>query len=32
MPVHNKLVRDLIPNIIEESGKKYFTRTLDHDE
>ena len=32
MPVHNKLVRDLIPNIIEKTGKKFSTRILDYDE
>ncbi|OCA86164.1 nucleoside triphosphate pyrophosphohydrolase [Bacillus sp. FJAT-27986] len=32
MPIHNKLVRDLIPNIIEETGKKFSTRILDNDE
>ena len=28
MPVYNKLVRDLIPQIIGKSGKKFTTRTL----
>ncbi|CUA79427.1 nucleoside triphosphate pyrophosphohydrolase [Anoxybacillus suryakundensis] len=28
MPVYNKLVRDLIPNIIEEAGKTFTMRTL----
>ncbi|WP_226036717.1 nucleoside triphosphate pyrophosphohydrolase [Aquibacillus saliphilus] len=32
MPIHNKLVRDLIPQIIEKSGKQYSTRTLDDNE
>ena len=32
MPVHNKLVRDLIPNIIEKTGKKFSTRILDEEE
>ncbi|WP_019240893.1 MULTISPECIES: nucleoside triphosphate pyrophosphohydrolase [Bacillus] len=32
MPVHNKLVRDLIPNIIEKTGKKFTTRILDEEE
>ena len=29
MPVYNKLVRDLIPQVIEKSGGKFTTRTLD---
>ncbi|GIP30260.1 phosphoribosyl-ATP pyrophosphohydrolase [Paenibacillus sp. J23TS9] len=29
MPVYNKLVRDLIPDIIAAQGKQYMTRTLD---
>ena len=29
MPVYNKLVRDLIPQVIEKSGGKFSTRTLD---
>lgn len=29
MPIYNKLVRDLIPQIIESSGKKYNTKILD---
>jgi len=29
---HNKLVRDLIPQIIENSGKTCVTRTLSHEE
>ncbi|PLT29814.1 nucleoside triphosphate pyrophosphohydrolase [Peribacillus deserti] len=32
MPIYNKLVRDLIPNIIEESGKKPNTRILSDEE
>ncbi len=28
MPVYNKLVRDLIPQIIEKSGSKFTTRIL----
>ena len=32
MPVHNKLVRDLIPNVIESTGKKFSTRILDEQE
>ncbi|MFJ7829478.1 phosphoribosyl-ATP pyrophosphohydrolase [Peribacillus sp. NPDC097284] len=32
MPVHNKLVRDLIPQIIEATGKKYTTRVLNDKE
>ena len=32
MPVHNKLVRDLIPNIIEKTGKEFTTRILDEEE
>ncbi|MFA9556732.1 phosphoribosyl-ATP pyrophosphohydrolase [Evansella sp. AB-rgal1] len=32
MPTYNKLVRDNIPNIIEKTGKKYQTRTLDEKE
>ncbi|WP_223701697.1 nucleoside triphosphate pyrophosphohydrolase [Sutcliffiella deserti] len=32
MPTYNKLVRDKIPQIIEESGKKYTSEILnDHD-
>ena len=30
--VHNKLVRDLIPRIIEESGKKALYKTLSQEE
>ncbi|PZX04581.1 putative house-cleaning noncanonical NTP pyrophosphatase (MazG superfamily) [Psychrobacillus insolitus] len=29
MPVYNKLVRDLIPQVIEKSGGKFSTRTLE---
>lgn len=32
MPVYNKLVRDLIPQIIEKTGKKFSTRILDEEE
>lgn len=32
VPVYNKLVRDLIPNVIEKTGKKFSTRILDNDE
>ncbi|MGE7661312.1 nucleoside triphosphate pyrophosphohydrolase [Peribacillus sp. NPDC097197] len=32
MPVHNKLVRDRIPQIIEATGKKYTTRVLNDNE
>lgn len=32
MPVYNKLVRDLIPKIIEEAGKTFTTRTLSDEE
>jgi len=32
MPVYNKLVRDLIPQVIEKSGSKFTTRTLDPSE
>lgn len=32
MPVYNKLVRDLIPEIIKQSGKKYTTTVLDNEE
>ena len=32
MSVHNKLVRDLIPNIIEGTGKAFTTRILDEEE
>jgi predicted house-cleaning noncanonical NTP pyrophosphatase (MazG superfamily) len=32
MPAKNKLVRDLIPQIISNKGQKAVTRVLDHDE
>jgi Uncharacterized conserved protein len=32
MPVYNKLVRDLIPQIIKSTGKGCRTRILDEDE
>ena len=32
MPIHNKLVRDRIPEVIEKAGKKFTTRILDNDE
>ncbi|KOR87820.1 nucleoside triphosphate pyrophosphohydrolase [Paenibacillus solani] len=32
MPVHNKLVRDLIPQVIESTGKEFRTRILDEEE
>ncbi|WP_435923434.1 nucleoside triphosphate pyrophosphohydrolase [Paenibacillus sp. DYY-L-2] len=32
MPVYNKLVRDLIPQVIQDSGKECNTRILDEDE
>ena len=32
MPVHHKLVRDRIPQIIEATGKKYTTRVLNDKE
>lgn len=32
MVIHNKLVRDKIPEIIEKSGKKAITRTLTQEE
>jgi len=32
MPIHNKLVRDRIPEIIAQSGKKYSIRILDEKE
>lgn len=31
MPVHNKLVRDKIPEIIEKAGKTFETKILDND-
>ncbi|AGK53636.1 nucleoside triphosphate pyrophosphohydrolase [Bacillus sp. 1NLA3E] len=32
MPIHNKLVRDRIPEIIKNDGKKFSTRILNNDE
>ncbi|MGV2685705.1 hypothetical protein GNF82_15290, partial [Clostridium perfringens] len=32
MPVYNKLVRDLIPQVIEATGKEFRTRILDEEE
>jgi predicted house-cleaning noncanonical NTP pyrophosphatase (MazG superfamily) len=32
MPVYNKLVRDKIPQIIEQAGKTFTTRILEDDE
>lgn|GEM_PF-2568972 len=32
MSVYNKLVRDIIPQIIERSGKSYSIRTLTDEE
>ena len=32
MPIHNKLVRDRIPEIIESTGKKFSTRILNDEE
>ncbi|MFB4330205.1 hypothetical protein [Paenibacillus sp. CR_12] len=32
MPVYNKLVRDLIPQVIESTGKEFRTRILDEEE
>lgn len=32
MPIYNKLVRDRIPVIIENTGKKFITRVLDNEE
>lgn len=32
MPVYNKLVRDLIPQVIEATGKEFRTRVLDEEE
>ncbi len=32
MPTYNKLVRDLIPNVITKTGKNFSTRILPEDE
>ncbi|MFK4166212.1 hypothetical protein ACI2LM_08120 [Paenibacillus lautus] len=32
MPVYNKLVRDLIPQVIESTGKEFRIRILDEEE
>lgn len=32
MPIHNKLVRDLIPQVIEKTGTEFSTRILSEDE
>jgi predicted house-cleaning noncanonical NTP pyrophosphatase (MazG superfamily) len=32
MPVYNKLVRDIIPEIIASTGKQYSTRILENNE
>jgi predicted house-cleaning noncanonical NTP pyrophosphatase (MazG superfamily) len=32
MPVYNKLVRDLIPEVIEKTGKSFTARTLNDEE
>ncbi|MDC3413121.1 nucleoside triphosphate pyrophosphohydrolase [Aquibacillus sp. 3ASR75-11] len=32
MPIYNKLVRDLIPQIIEKQGIQFSTKVLDHDD
>ncbi len=32
MPIYNKLVRDLIPNVITKTGKDFSTRILPEDE
>lgn len=32
MPVYNKLVRDLIPQVIESTGKEFRTRILDEED
>ncbi|MDL1163235.1 nucleoside triphosphate pyrophosphohydrolase [Paenibacillus lautus] len=32
MPVYNKLVRDLIPQVFEATGKEFRTRILDEEE
>lgn len=32
MPIYNKLVRDLIPDVITKTGKEFSTRILPEDE
>jgi predicted house-cleaning noncanonical NTP pyrophosphatase (MazG superfamily) len=32
MPIYNKLVRDRIPEIIENTGKQFLARTLENEE
>ncbi|MFZ3588916.1 phosphoribosyl-ATP pyrophosphohydrolase [Bacillus sp. DJP31] len=32
MPLYNKLVRDLIPDVIDRAGKTYSTRILEDEE
>lgn len=32
MPIHNKLVRDRIPEVIESTGKRFSTRILNNEE
>ncbi|OCA91488.1 phosphoribosyl-ATP pyrophosphohydrolase [Bacillus sp. FJAT-27225] len=32
MPIHNKLVRDRIPEVIEKTGKTFTTRILEKEE
>jgi predicted house-cleaning noncanonical NTP pyrophosphatase (MazG superfamily) len=32
MPIHNKLVRDKIPQIIQDAGKKPITKILNEEE
>jgi predicted house-cleaning noncanonical NTP pyrophosphatase (MazG superfamily) len=32
MPIHNKLVRDRIPEVIERTGKSFTTKILDNEE
>jgi predicted house-cleaning noncanonical NTP pyrophosphatase (MazG superfamily) len=32
MPTYNKLIRDRIPEVIENTGKKFSTRILNEDE
>ena len=32
MPIYNKLVRDLIPEVIESTGKQFSTRILENEE